>query len=238
MTLMIGITTADRSPRKNYIADTLHQLWQQGVPPSQVHVFASAPDVAWLHREVETRLMLTVSDLCTLHVPKKRLTRNENGLALLQGLPPSVWALHLEDDLLFCADFVGSVTRWLRDHAEPVRKVYTFCTFKVPTDHALPYWDQPRDSYGCQAVAMRHADLRHFGRTVKAELPNWRRSMSKGWRESGFDMLMRKWARQPFRASHPSFVQHVGDETLAHAFRNRKVMRAKNFAGTTWTYNA
>lgn len=237
MKILLGMTTADRSPRQNYVAQTLYQLHQQKVPSTHVHVFASAPDVSWLHREVEQRTGLKVSDLCTLHVPERKLTRNENGLSLLQGLPECEWAVHLEDDLEFCGDFVGSVERWLTKHAVGnKRKVYTFCAFKRSEKVTADVWDQPRDSYGCQAVAMRFKHLREFGRMVQGELPRWRLTMSKGWKESGFDMLMRKWAREPFLASNPSFVQHVGDESLAHAFRNRKVTRARNFAGVDWSY--
>lgn len=233
MNMLIGMTTADRSPRRNYVAQTLLQLWKQGVPPYRIHVFASSPDVAWFHRLIDEQCMLTVAEMCTLHVPATVLTRNQNGLALLQGMPKCDWVLHLEDDLTLCKDFLGSVERWiLKHHCD--RRVYSFCTFKgEPTTESF---DCPRTSYGCLAVAMRWKHMRDFAEHVKRELPNWRRSMTDGWRKSGFDMMMRKWAREPFLCSNPCFVQHEGGESLTHSFRNRPFWRTRRFAGVDWAY--
>lgn len=234
MKILIGMTTANRAPRRNYIIPTLAQLFMQGVHVQHIHVFASSPDVGWLYHEAAIYGM-DLSELCTLHVPEKVLTRNENGLALLQAMPKCDWVVHLEDDLAFCKDFLGSVERWLAKHANH-RKVYTFCVFKGTPPATVEAWDQPRTSYGCMAVAMRYKDVKDFASYVKFELPKWRLTMSDGWRKSGFDMLMRKWAREPFVASYPSFAQHVGDESLTHAFRNRPIMRSPHFAGVDWSY--
>jgi len=169
-----------------------------------------------------------------VHIPERKLTRNENGLALLQGMPECDWVLHLEDDLVICTDFLGSVKRWLDKHAGR-QKVYTFITFKGSRP-GKEEWLSPRTSYGCMCVAMRYTDLKDFGKYVKKALPKWRRSYSLGWRTSGFDMLMRQWAHEPFVASHPDFVQHAGDESLTHAFRKRSIMRTRHFAGVDWSY--
>lgn len=234
---MIGITTADRAPRRNYVGATLRGLFTSSpeVSPTQIHVFASTPDVRWFHEEVRAYGFSGAEAACVLHIPGRPLTRNENGLALLRAASRrgGQWLLHLEDDLIFCADFLGSVRRWLERHACE-RKVYTFCVFKgQPVGEA---WNQPRGSYGTLAVAIRIPEVRSLTKWVEARIGGWRRHMRQPWRTTGFDMMVRAWAAEPFLAANPSFVQHAGDESLAHAFRRRPITRTPFFAGTDWRY--
>jgi hypothetical protein len=236
MRMLIGITTANRNPRKNYIGATLRDLYRSSpnLPSDKVHIFATAPDVGWFREELARNGL--PEDCCILHVPRKGLTRNQNGLALLLGLPKCDWILHLEDDLLFCDDFIGSVRRWLKRYATKARKCYSFCTFKKGPSDQVEAWDTPRTSFGAVAVALRWTDAQDLALWVQNRIPRWRRRMPKVWRVSGFDMMIRDWAREPFLASNPSFVQHVGDESLTHSFRKRPMMRSMNFAGTEWRY--
>lgn len=225
MRLQVGMTVADRSPRTNYARATIDALLAQGIKRENFHVFASDPDVAWLGSD----------EGFTLHVPMKRLTRNENGLALLQGIPKCDWVLHLEDDLVFCDDFLGSVSRWLSKYMCQ-RQVYTFCVMRGQPPAGCEAWDQPQNAWGCMAVAMRWKHLQEFASFVERAIPEWRTGMTSGWRQSGFDMMLRMWAGAPFLASNPSFVQHAGRESLTHAFRNRPFIKSPFFAGPEWSY--
>lgn len=225
MKLQVGMTVADRSPRVNYARQTVDALLAQGIWADHFHVFASAPDVAWLG----------LTEGLTLHVPQRRLTRNENGLALLRGVPKCDWVLHLEDDVLFCDDFLGSVTRWLSRY-QCRRKVYTFCALRGGPPDGCEAWDQPENAWGCMAVAMRWRHAQELATWVERRLPVWRVGMSEGWRKSGFDMMIRQWAVEPFLASNPSFVQHNGCESLTHAFRKRPFIKSPFFAGPDWSY--
>ena len=225
MRLQVGMTVADRSPRTNYARATLDALLEQGIQADHLHVFASAPDVEWLGSD----------EGLTLHVPRRALTRNENGLALLRGVPPCDWVLHLEDDVVFCEDFLGSVARWLARYACD-RKVYTFCVMRGHPTVDCEAWDQPQNAWGCMVVAMRWRRVQELADWVEQRLPGWREGQSDGWRKSGFDMMLRQWAGEPFLASNPSFAQHVGRESLTHAFRNRPFIKSPFFAGPDWSY--
>jgi hypothetical protein len=223
--LQVGMTVADRSPRTNYARATIDALLAQGIRHDRFHVFSSAPDVAWLGS----------TEGFTLHIPNRRFTRNENGLALLRGIPECDWTLHLEDDLVFCDDFLGSVTRWLARY-QCNRKVYTFCVMRGQPPVGYEAWDQPQNAWGCMAVALRWRHLQEFATWVERAMPGWRAGMTDGWRKSGFDMMLRQWAGEPFLASNPSFVQHAGRESLTHSFRNRPFIRSPFFAGPSWSY--
>lgn len=183
--LLIGISTANRAPRPNYVGTTLRALAAQGVPADQVHVFATDPDVAWLHTEA-------AGAAYALHVPDRQLTRNENGIALLTEIPRCEWVLHLEDDLAICRDFVPSVVAWLEAHARPDRRGYFFHTpWCDRTRVQGSAWDYPiRRSNWIQAVALRHQDAEDFARWAQARLATWRRSRPPRWRFSGFDELL------------------------------------------------
>lgn len=236
MRVVVAMTTADRSPRRNYVGGTLSGLLQSSptLRRENLHLFATAPDVRWLRAELDAHGI--PESAVTLHVPSRKLTRNENGHALLLGAPRSGWLLHLEDDLTFCRDFVGSVRRWLARYASDDYRCYSFCTFRGKPDGEVEAWLQPKNSWGALAVAMRAAHAFQFAAWVSSHIASWRAGMSEPWRVSGFDMMLRTWAGGRFLASHPSFVQHAGDESLTHAFRNRPVTRSPFFAGKDWSY--
>jgi hypothetical protein len=238
MILHVAVTTADRAPRTNYVGATLRDLFRSSpmLDRRRLHLFVTAPETEWLDRNLAWSGLLPAREVCTLHVPKRRLTRNENGLALLRGVPRCDWLLHLEDDVSFCDDFIGSVVRWLKRHARPDRQLYSFCTFKGVAPAKREAWDQPAKSYGAIAVAMRWADSQSLAEWVRLHIGRWRLTMRQPWQVSGFDMMMREWASGPLLASNPSFAQHEGDESLTHAFRARPIMRSPYFAGRDWRY--
>lgn len=244
MRLLIGMTTADRAPGPNYVGPTLAALHRSSaLSPDQVHVFASAPDVTWLRRELAEQSSLLDMAVCSLHVPDRPLTRNENGIALMTGLPECDWVLHLEDDVAFCHDFVGSVERWLTAHARDDRRGYFFyCGWGRLVDQGEVFDYPIAKSNWIQAVALRYADAVDFGQWAHQQLPTWRRGWSDRWRLSGFDELLKIWAKTRYPtidhwlATYPCFVQHMGRESLVHKGRPHRSTPA--FAGEDWTYLA
>jgi len=164
------------------------------------------------------------------------------------------WVLVLEDDLDFCDDFLGSVARWLTDHAEMTGRLSASDNGLVIEPHLMyvfganysqieremargrTWWDYPAHAfYGAQALCWRRA--------VAAELVAWLGSDpyyegadGQEIRDHGHDLLLQRWGRTKehthFLASAPSFVQHVGEVS---GIGNR-FFRFENWPGRAWRY--
>ena len=230
-TLAITMRTVDRSPKPNYVGGTLRRLVAQGVDPAAIHLCLTDPDTRWLDREIGNLAV-------TRHVPARRLTPNENGLAQIRVLDPACaeWVLLLEDDLAFCADFVGSTQRWLQRAARPDRHVYRLFSFRL-RPAGRPAYDWPlKNMCGTQAVLLRMADAQDFLAWADANLETW--GGFRGNAKIAFDKLMAAWALArwptvPGVMSHPLFVQHIGDVSSIHP---RAARMDGLFAGEAWRF--
>ena len=243
-TLSVTMRTADRgrpTPGRtlgggpNYLAGTLDRLHADGADP-RLLLCASHPDTAWLDPAVDpwrSRLRLDV--------PTVARTANENGLAQVRaGLtrdPQADWILILEDDLAFCADFLGSVRRWLAAVDRPDRSVYRLFGFRVrPTRGALAY-DDPSiltGLCGTQAVALRRADAADFLTWATANLAAW--GAARGNVALAFDKLIGSWSRarwpgRPAVMASPMLVAHLGDISSLH---RRAIRYDQYFAGVDY----
>jgi hypothetical protein len=147
----------------------------------------------------------------------------------------ATWALVLEDDLDFCADFVGSLLRWLRDHTRADRLMYVFganySQLKVCMMHGLASWDYPvKAFYGAQACAWRTEDALQLAEWLGPN-PSY-----GGVTDHGHDLLLQKWGKGRgltyFLAAAPSFVEHVG---RASGIGNR-YFHFPTWPGRRWTY--
>jgi hypothetical protein len=246
MDIAIAMTTGDRSPGPNYVGSALRALVAQGVAPERIQLFVTSPNIDWLDAEHIPPV--------TLRIPSRPLNRVQNGVRLFQETQVSEWLLHLEDDISFCADFVGSVERWLTRYQDPQWKVYSFCAlrydhkFPLPAKHleAWPLWPE---SGGLMAAALHKETVDGFvGEAVKL-LPDWRKNKQtpegwgpvsrKDWEGCGFDVMLHTWTG-PYLASNPSFAQHEGDQSLAHRFHEATdgsdIRRCDIFAGHHWSY--
>lgn len=234
--LRVAITmrTANRAPHPNYVGGTIRRLVEQGVDPASIHLCVTAPDTAWLDREL--------GDLAvTRHVPAATLSPNQNGLEQIRVLDPLAydWVLLLEDDLAFCADFVGSVERWLRAAARPTRNVYRLFSFRVrpPSSRKVAAYDWPlKNMCGTQAVLLRMADAQDFLVWADANLETW--GGFRGNAKIAFDKLMAAWALhqwpdRPGVLSHPFFVKHVGLVSSIHPAASHM---DQLFAGPRWAF--
>lgn len=223
MRLALSMCTADRRPKQNYLAGTLDRLFAQGLEPARLHLCASAPDVAWLEPVISRWPV-------TLHVPTTRLSRTANGLASIRAVSDEAydWLLLLEDDLVFCGDFVGSVERWLARHARPDRHLHQFFHFHpVPRTRPAAFDVPLARLRAAQAVALRKADAEAVLAWGEAHRLTWRRL--EPWGPSAadpgeaWDKLLATWALltwpgQPGLASCPHFVRHIGVESSLHRF--------------------
>jgi hypothetical protein len=208
--------TADRTPKRNYLASTLNDLVSKGVPPERIHVFATDNDVRWMPDGPPVNL----------HVPAGRRTPNQNGVAPIDLLEtvPADWIILSEDDLEWCEDPLGSMARWLQDHARPDVLVYRFFAFD-PLPRMGPACEVPlREQKGSQVIALRAADALRFAEWARAHPKDWRPRGAPFQQqpESGFDKLVGYWALQDRPSvtvglvSRPFFVRHIGLESSLH----------------------
>jgi hypothetical protein len=219
MKLLFTMRTADRSPKRNYLAATLDSLVRGGVGAADIHVFPTGTDIGWL---------LKSSTGMYLHPTTVRRTANANGIApiaLLDSVDAD-WIILSEDDLEWCADPLGSMARWLDEHATPDVMVYRFFAFDVLTKVSEHVASAPlREMKGSQVVALRAADARRFAAWAKAHPLDWRPKNApfQDKPHSGFDKLIGYWALQDRPSvttglvSRPFFVKHLGVQSSLHS---------------------
>lgn len=251
MRLLFTIRTANRAPKRNYLGQTVRQMLarSQDFPPSDLHIFPTDPDIAWLHRELGDVPWLDRDwdrlPVVRVHVPDHHCAPNANGVRQVRvDGNPTDWLVMLEDDVEVCADFYGSVERWLTDYADPDIHVYRL--------HALP--ETPlkrvgkyaalaplREMKGSQAVVLRMWDALLFASWATAHPRNWRPKDAPFQQhpERGFDKLIGYWALQQWPdqpnglVALPMLVNHIGRESALHSHGLRNDAR---FAGAQWRY--
>jgi hypothetical protein len=208
--------SANRAPKPNYLARTVASLLRGGMSPADIHVFPTDPDVAWIG---------DVDMVTTVHAPERRRTPNENGLAPIDLLDsfPADWILLTEDDLEWCDDPIGSVQRWLVDHARPDVLVYRFFAFDRLVTRGPGMAEAPlREQKGSQAIALRADDARRLAHWAMAHATTWRPKAApfQDRPHDGFDKLVGYWALQAGSTvglvSQPFFVKHIGLESSLH----------------------
>jgi hypothetical protein len=225
MKLLFTMRTADRSPKRNYLNATVRSLVSGGVSTRDIHVFLTDQNTDWLRGHLTEHVKL--------QVPTTRRRANENGIAQVAALDgtDADWIVMSEDDLDWCADPLGSMSRWLDEHATPDVMVYRFFAFDVLTKVSEHVASAPlREMKGSQVVAMRAADARRFAAWAKAHPLDWRPKNApyQDKPHSGFDKLIGYWALQDRPSvthglvSRPFFVRHIGTESSLHS-RGRRM---------------
>jgi hypothetical protein len=224
MKLLFTMRTADRSPKRNYLRATVESLVRGGVNPLDIHIFSTDPDIDWASRAAHRS---------PVYVPSARLRPNENGIAPIAMLDERSnvdWIILSEDDLEWCADPIGSMSRWLDAYATSDVLMYRFFAFdslKPVSAHAAAA--PLREQKGSQVVALRAADARRFADWAKAHPLDWRPKNAPFQDKpySGFDKLLGYWALQDRPSvthglvSRPFFVKHLGIESSLHSYGRR-----------------
>lgn len=172
---------------------------------------------------------------------RDRLACENAGFALQTGARSGAsWVLFCEDDILVCNDFLGSVGRWLDEYADDSR--YTLYSFGTPYDQvkkADPFtgnsWRYPVSSfYGTQCFAMRPEHALSLGAYI-ASNPIVRGVTNP----NAYDLMFQDWMREnhptkTFLASVPSFVQHIGAQSICTG--KEKTHTFDSFPGVGWSY--
>lgn len=245
MRLALAMRTTDRRPKPNYLRKTLTDLQRAGGDLSTLHLCVSKPDASWLEKE------LAGLPTPRLDVPTVKRNANENGLACVENAltDDAEMVVLLEDDLAFCADFLGSLSRWLDRHARPNRHVYRCFGFTTPPKGKQPAaYDWPLAGLrASQTIILWQDEARQFLAWGRAHLKTWCPLAPWGRKQPyntdpgiAFDKFVATWAlihwpATPCVMSHPYFVKHIGDQSTLHRIGARN---DRPFAGADWRYEA
>jgi glycosyltransferase involved in cell wall biosynthesis len=232
------LLTFDRSPGRNYLAETLGNLkpsldlaTRLEGPASIVEngdscAFASA-----------TKMQIFGPGgifFCSIKGPP-----NEAVAGALDLTSDSKWILFLEDDIDVCGNFVDSAGAWLDDYADPDIPVYALgVNSPAVMQHArkgIHAWRYPTaDFYGTQAVAIRAEAAPEIAAYLREHCYRY------GERGAQYDHLIRDWLLEQgvdeLITPCPSFVQHIGrtssidPRAVIHIF--------PSFPGKAWSYLA
>jgi hypothetical protein len=229
--LAIVVKTARREER-DYLGEMLHSLKRSS--PSLVGLHS-----LWVsHTEGPVERLWPDGSCQRIDPgPGQRLTLHQNAARCIKWAAGAgaTWAMVLEDDLDFCDDFIGSVLRWLHDHARTDRLMYVFganyAQIALCVRRGETSWDYPVTAfYGAQACAWRTEDAAQLARWLGPD-PSY-----GGVTDHGHDLLLQRWGKERglthFLASAPSFVQHIGQ---ASGIGNR-YFQFGSWPGRIWSY--
>lgn len=242
MKIAVAIETKDRrlsafSGRENYLSTTLTNLKRSGVFLSphleSLHV-VSGGELPGFGQQMHPCLF---HDKVFYHAcPPEGRTRQQNGAMAIRvaSIRDVDYVIKLEDDLDFCADFLGSVARWLTKFGGRDVKMFALAqafapyqearysgsgesvlgpgeSFKfvrklIHQGHQFYRHDVKQEGgfWGAQALCWRIDRARELVDFLGDD-PNW-----AGDRNAGHDLLVGEWA-EFIGAAIPSFVQHIGE---------------------------
>jgi len=258
--IAITIITVDRTPRRNYLGQTAANFIRGGVFDSprfhSLHIADSGGHEGWPDRGVERLLTLVgpkypyrwirstgASHSAYVYRTATARTACVNASAALDAgmATDAQWILFCEDDLDVCGDFLDSVGRWLDIYGDPKYHVFPFgAAYPQVKDAAQRlefFWEYPVTKfYGTQCFAIRRPEAQ---------------SLSDYWRVTpkvvgvhspgAFDLMLAEWHQQKFPeqpyllASAPSFVQHIGRDSVATGVANTH--QFLSWPGPFWTFD-
>jgi hypothetical protein len=216
-TFSIAIKTKDRSPRKNYLAETVQNLSRAGVLRSELLasmiIVNSTEDSAWMVADdfpLEGRPWLIDSVDRSLH---------QNAAASIRWAaePDADYAMVLEDDLDFSDDFLESVSAWIEDNAVSRPQMFALGANYSQIQSARTVWAYPVSAfYGAQALVWKREDAQQLAEWLGPD-PFYIGKDGQIIRNHGHDLLLQRWGKQQglshFVASAPCMVQHIGEES-------------------------
>jgi hypothetical protein len=218
----IAIKTIDRSPKKNFLGETIKNLRRGGVFKSE-HL-----GKLWIvdggSRDVWTYLKSQgVTEVLRHQVDhaKRSMHQNAQRCIDLASSGTADFALVLEDDIDVCRNFLESVVAWLGDHELSTPMMYVFganyAQIAVEAKKGIRFWNYPCDSfYGALACGWSAPVARDLARWLGPD-PFYKKKDGEEVRTHGHDLLLGRWGSflklHHFLAAAPNFVQHIGAES-------------------------
>lgn len=237
--ITVVMITMDRSPKRNYLGETIRNLERSGLWESSrlrrfILVDSGSPSVyQYLFNQMATKGLDV--DTCI----KPRVARENVARALFLGARTDAdWVLFMEDDIDVCSDFLNSVGRWLDKHGVSTCHVFAFGAAydQIRMAHKLraTAWGYPVEAfYGTQCFAIRPQDANSLAIWLETH-----RLVGGVDAPGAYDISMQEWARtnwpsvDHFMASVPNFVQHLGEESaIGNGF-----FQFPAWPGREWSY--
>ena len=237
--ISIAIKTALRE--HDYLNTTLENLERGGVFESR-HLVGKVQIIDTSRSKIRQRISSNLLEKVRVNSPDRDewRTLQQNAQIALEAASQRMrakWVLVLEDDIDVCKNFLESVYKWLQDHKSKRRRMYVFGANYQQILNAVQegksYWDYPVGAfYGAQACAWTREDAASIAAWLGSD-PDY-----NGARNNGHDMNLQVWGRQQnlnfFRASAPSFVQHIGERSGI----NNRFFQFLSWPGRDWVYKS
>lgn len=239
MKISLNMITMDRTPKENYIKDTIMSLKKGGVFDSNIlgafNILVSNQNSDFLN--------FIELDSVNIVIPEEAKNGNENyASAVLQGYKDNCdYIMLIEDDISVCAKFLESTVKWLEERF--VNTDYSLAAIYSPYEQCniclkgnINYWDYPIPAfYGTQCVVIRPEDAVN----LYEYLLDTDSKLTGAYKGKGWDLIMAKFYKKkyPDRANFitccPSFVQHTGDDSVIDTLNFHK---SPSFKGENWSY--
>lgn len=146
------------------------------------------------------------------------------------------YLIHLEDDIIFCKNWMQNVDAWIKKHVNENDLIFSFFTpynhTKILYDLGYDIWDEYKigDFYGLQCIGIVREEMYNIIAALKAKIERGK--------VSGADIAMLDWfqsigrSKDTFiKASCPCLVQHRnlhtlmthGNQVLSYSFLGEEV---------------
>jgi len=230
MKYIIGITTVNRYPKRNYLKTTLKSLYLSGVfdrSDVRVVVSDSGSQNGLLHVCDYTKEYYMFWDMLEILYSKEKISANANRAKLLKHCvhTGAEFVIYMQDDVVVRPDFLTHVNSFITKYPEAI--MWAFYASYVEVLHCAERgedkWIYPHEKYYgsvCHALRAQHA----WGYACELKRADRREESCGG------DILLARWLKKCFPtrkiyASCPCYVQHIGEDSIlseSHGFRKNQ----------------
>lgn len=248
---LIVMRVIDRSPKQNYIYETMGSLISSGLfkskIPFEMHLFdGGSPSINYLNQYKK------LNNLFIHKTPlEKKITRNENWLRSIQYCDGKdcEYVIQIEDDILVCNKWLESIDAFLKKHKKLVDE-NPMVSFYAPykeierrTDKKMEYWPGSyQQFYGTQCIVFKRSIALKVVEHIRNGIKNFdtypfhfrKMKYASGMLGACIDLWLQEWGwyeypGKNFIASCPAFVQHIGETENKH-------LHQSHFLGENWSY--
>lgn len=217
----IVLITKDRSPKQNYIFQTIDSLKNGGVFDSEhfhsltiLDDFSNDTYIKRIRNHIE-KLPITLITHSEVAGSKGNAERAHRLLASLTD--ETNWGMVMEDDITVCSRFLESAIGWVNDCQAEVRRIYFMALPSIPHGSKKDCYETS-SFYGSQCYIVRTSDSLSI-----AEFLN-----TAGPFNNGHDTKLLKWLRATYEKKYhkvcspvPTLIQHVGVESSIQKDRKK-----------------
>lgn len=194
------------TPTLDLTIDSLKKsgLWQSKIDFTLVLHDSGSVDTSYLDKYESLPNVLVVKS-------KEKAGILKNAVLMLKYICKNLQAdyiLYIEDDILFCKNWIENLDHWTRSYIRPADWCFSFyCPYEHLSPFGLNIFNWRLDSfYGTQCFGVPFDKL--------ASLTDFFEKKNKEGYERGNDMFLSEWIRissrkESIKTSYPSIVQHM-----------------------------